>query len=331
MDKLLSDRARPRDARHPPITPRMNLQTARKYEDLLTGTVDPSPFDYAMMFKADGYFARQRAKTRFKLLKAIEHKLLGILRPQERVYWVTTGTTVTLAEQFFVGWIAYYLNRRALVFSTERVLLLEISRGNKPGHLVSQIPYTAIASVKSTWNGLCRVKLLNKKSYAFQSVPSADRKFLADFLRDITQGTNAPFERLQGLENMCPHCYAVAAGHPAACPSCGGRFKSARRAALMSFVFPGTGDWYIGHRGIALLEMLGTCFWWLVLVISPLLLPADPEMPPITGEYWLTVAVLLLAGHAIDAAMTYNFARKGHYPHGSAQPAAGQPPRLAGG
>jgi hypothetical protein len=309
----------------------MNLQTARKYEDLLTGTIDPSPFDYAMMFKADGFFARQRAKTRFKLLKAIERKLLGILRPQERVYWVTTGTTVTLGEQFFVGWIAYYLNRRALVFSTERVLLLEVSRGDKPGHLVSQIPYTAIASVKSTWNGLCRVKLLNKKAYAFQSVPSADRKFLADFLRDITQGTNAPFQRIQGMENMCPHCYTVVAGHPAGCPSCGGGFKSARQAALMSFVFPGTGDWYIGHRGIAVLEMLGTCFWWLVLVIAPLLLPPDPEVPPLTGEYWLTVAAVLLVGHGIDAIVTYNFARKGHYPKGARlTAAAGLPPRLAG-
>ncbi|MBI2496396.1 MAG: hypothetical protein HYV75_00135 [Opitutae bacterium] len=53
-------------------------------------------------------------------------------------------------------------------------------------------------------------------------------------------------------------------------------------------------------------------------------------MPPLAGEYWLTVAVILLTGHTVDAAMTYNFARKGHYPHGSAQPAAGQQPRLAG-
>jgi len=304
----------------------MNLQTAKRYEDLLTGTVDPSPFDYTVMFKAEGYFARRRAKIRFKLLKAIERKLLGILRPQERIYWVTTGTTVTLGEQFFVGWIAYYLNRRALVFTTERVLLLEISRSDKPGHLVSQIPYTAIASVKSTWNGMCRVKLLNKRTYNFQSVPGADRKFLAEFLAGITQGTNAPFQRIQGLEHLCPHCYVQVAAHPPACPSCTGGFKSARKAAVMSFIFPGTGNWYLGHRGFAVMEILGTCFTWLILVIAPLLVPDDdPTIEPLAPEYWMTVAVLLLIGHSIDALTTYNFACKGHYPHGAA---SSQPPRI---
>lgn len=306
----------------------MNLQSAKRYEDLLTGTVDPSPFDYAVMFKTDGFFARRRAKTRFKLLKAIERKLLGILQPQERVYWITTGTTVSIGERFFVGWIAYYLNRRALVFTTERVLLLEISLNEKPGHLVSQITYTAIASVKSTWNGMCRVKLLNKTSYNFQSVPSADRKFLTDFLRDITQGTNAPFQRIQGLEHLCPHCYTVAAGYPAVCPACAGGFKSARKAALMSFIFPGTGDWYLGHRGFAVLEMLGTCVSWLALVIAPLLLPADAEAEPPTTEYWLTISVILLVGHSIDAVMTHNFARKGHYP--AHAPVAVLPPKRQG-
>ena len=302
----------------------MNLQTAKRYEDLLTGTVEPSPFDYDVMFKAGGYFARRRSKIRFKLLKAIERKLLTILKPQERVYWATTGTTVTLGEQFFVGWIAYYLNRRALVFTTERVLLLEISRSDKPGHLVSQIPYTAMASVKSTWNGMCRVKLLNKTTYNFQSVPSADRKFLAEFLVGITQGTNAPFQRIQGLEHLCPHCYTLVPAHPPACTACAGGFKSARKAAIMSFIFPGTGNWYLGHRGFAILEIMGTCFTWLFLVIAQLLLPDTPEMEPLTAEYWITVAVLLLIGHTIDALTTYNFGRKGHYPHGTAPQAAGQ-------
>lgn len=305
----------------------MNLQTAKRYEDLLSGTVDPSPFDYAMMFKStDGFFARRRAATRLKLLKAIEAKLLTILRPQERVYWVTTGTTVTLGEQFFVGWMAYYLNRRALIFSTERVLLLEVDGKNKPGHLVSQIPYSAIASVKSTWNGMCRVKLLNKTTYSFQSVPTADRKFLAEFLSGITQGTNAPFQRVDGLEHLCPHCYSVVPGYPHSCGRCNGALKSAKKAALLSFIFPGAGNWYIGHRGFAVLEILGTCFYWLFFVVLPLVASLDPEFEPLEPDYWPTVIVILLVGHTIDALTTYSFARKGHYP--AAVPVAA-PPKLA--
>lgn len=296
----------------------MNLQTAKRYEDLLAGPVDPSPFDYAMMFKAEGFFARQRAKKRFKLLKAIEPKLRAILRPQERVYWATTGTTVTLGEQFFVGWIAYYLNRRALVFSTERVLLLEVDGKPKAGRLVSQIPYTAIASVKATWTGMCRIKLLNKTVYNFQNVPSADRKFLAEFLGGITQGTNAPFQRGTGMEHLCPFCYTHVPATPPACTFCQGAFKSSSKAALLSFILPGAGDWYLGHRGIALFEMFGAAFSWLIFVVSPLLAATDPAYPPPGLEYWATAAIILLAGHSLDAAMTRHFALKGHHPHGVA-------------
>jgi hypothetical protein len=306
----------------------MNLQTAKRYEDLLSGTVDPSPFDYAIMFKADGFFARQRAKKRFRLLKAIEPKLRAVLRPQERVYWATTGTTVTLSEQFFVGWIAYYLNRRALVFSTERVLLIEIDGKPKAGRLVSQIPYTAIASVKATWTGMCRIKLLNKTVYNFQSVPSADRKFLAEFLSGITQGTNAPFQRGTGMEHLCPHCYVHVPAHPPACMSCNGGFKSPDRAALLSLIFPGLGDWYLGHRGIALFEMFGAFFTWFVFVISPLISPPDPEFPPPNAEYWTVAAIVLLLAHGIDAAMTRHFALKGHHPHGPVPNLAALPPRI---
>jgi hypothetical protein len=175
---------------------------------------------------------------------------------------------------------------------------------------------------------MCRVKLLNKKTYNFQNVPSADRKFLAEFLNGITQGTNAPFQRVQGMEHLCPHCFAVVPDFPAACPRCLGGFKSARKAALLSLVFPGMGNWYIGHRGFAVLEMLGTGFWWLVLVIAQLLLPADPTVEPLTTEYWITVGTLLLVGHCSDALMTYNFARKGHYPLVASRRAAAVPPKL---
>ena len=306
------------------------LQSAKKYEELLSGEVAAEPYDYPVMFKADGFFARQRAKWRFKLLKGIDPKLRRILRSDERVYYVTTGTTVSLAEHFFVGWFAHYLNLRALIFTTERVLLLEVSR-NRPGKLVSQIPYAAIASVKSTWTGICRVKLLNKKTYDFQSVAKPDRKFLADFLADVVKGTNAPFQAELGLEHLCPHCYTLVPAHPLACPSCQGGIKSAKKAGLLSFIFPGLGDWYLGHRGRAVVELLGTGFLWLAFVIGPLLGGADPAVrqAPLDAAYWTTAAMILLGAHSIDAVMTHHFARKGHHPHPPFPTPVSGPPLLA--
>ncbi len=295
----------------------MNPQTAKNFEDLLGESVEPSPYDYGMMFKADGFFAKRRSAARFKLLKGIDAKLRQVLRPGEKVFFMTPGTTVTLAEHFFVGWMAHYLNLRALVFTTDRVLLVEIDSSHKSGRLVSQIPYAAIATVKSTWTGICRVKLLNKQTLDFQRVPKADRKFLADFLADIVKGTNAPFERMQGVEHLCPHCYRMVPSHPPACPTCTGEFKSPKKAAWLSLIFPGLGDWYLGHRGFAVIEMLGSAFGWFVLVIGPLL-GTEPEADgePLDTEYWIFAVIILFIGHAIDAVMTRHFALKGHHPHG---------------
>lgn len=305
-------------------------QSAKKYEELLASDVAASPYDYAMLFKAEGFFARQRAKNRFKLLKSIDAKLRAILRQDERVYYLTTGTTVTVAEHFFVGWAAHYLNRRALIFTTERVLLLEIGGRNRPGKLVSQMPYISIASVKATWTGTCRVKLLNKKTYNFQGVPKADRKFLADFLADVVKGTTAPFQREFGIEHLCPHCYTMLPGYPLACSTCAGGLKSAKKAALLSLLFPGAGDWYLGHRGFAVFELFGSCFMWFVLVIAPLLAPPGEEGTAQLGaEYWGTVLIIILGAHGIDAMMTHHFARKGHYPHGKVSDLAGLPPLVA--
>lgn len=306
----------------------MNVQTAKRFEDLLAGPVEPAPYDYALMFKSDGFLTRQRSKGRFRLMQGIDTKLRQILRPDERVFFMTTGTTINIGEHLFVGWWAHLINLRALVFTTDRVLLLAINGRHRAGKLVSQIPYTAIASVKSTWSGVCRIKLLNKQTFDFQQVPKADRKFLADFLADITRGTNAPFQRIQGLEHLCPHCYTNVPAHPPACPSCTGGFKQPNKAARLSFMFPGLGDFYLGHRWRGLMQMGGGAVMWVLLVVSPLLTMGDPQYEPTPGSFWVTAFVILLVMHALDAVMTRHFALKGHHPHGPTPAAAALPPPL---
>ena len=292
------------------------VASARKYEDLLAPSASASPYEYGTLFKAENFMARQRAKKRFKLLKALDLKLRQILDHGEKVYFITTGTTITTGERFFVGWITHLVNMRALVFTSRRVLLLHIDLRQRPLEVVSQLPYASITSVKSTWNGLCSIKLLNRKTFDFQSVPKADRKFVVDFLADIVQLTNAPFEHRRGIEHLCPHCFVFVPEHPANCPSCGGQFKSARKAGLLSLLFPGLGGWFLGHRSIALLEIFATAVLWFFLVIDPLFKAADPAHRPLNSDYWITVGVLLLLTHVIDGMMTHHFGRKGHHPSG---------------
>ena len=85
----------------------MNAQTARRFEDLLPASSEPTPYDYGMMFKADGFFARWRSKKRFSLLKGIDVQLRRVLHDGEKVFFMTPGTTVSIMAETPNGVKAY--------------------------------------------------------------------------------------------------------------------------------------------------------------------------------------------------------------------------------
>jgi len=57
----------------------INLHTAKGFEALLAEGVEPSPYEYEMLFEAKGFWARRRAKARWKLLQKIDAKLRRVL------------------------------------------------------------------------------------------------------------------------------------------------------------------------------------------------------------------------------------------------------------
>lgn len=302
------------------------IQKARNFTELLKIEKTSSPYEFATLFPGDGFLARRRSVRRFKLLKKIDERLQGVLLPGERVIFITTGTTMSIMEQFFVGLVAYYLNKRAIIFTTERILLLQVDSRNRPQDLLSQISYVEISALSSTWQGICRILLRNGKKLKFLKVPRSDRKFLHKFLGELLQANaGSGGSSAQALQHLCPRCYKVVPGHPAQCPACLQKFKSARLAAILSFVFPGIGDFYLGHRKIAVLEMIGGAFLWLMLVLVPIidggLVDLETgQMMALDEVYWITAGLMIAGVHGLDAAMTHFFARKGHYPAGKLQP-----------
>lgn len=295
------------------------LATARTFEELLVPDVALSPYDFEVIFNGSGFFARRQSKRRFRLLQNLDSDIQPLLMADERVFFATSGYTVSLSEHFFVGWAARYLNRRAIIFTTSRVLLIQVDRKLRPRELISQIRYEQIASVRATWNGICEIRLQDGKKHKFQGVGRSERKFLHKFLSDAVRPIPAlKGQKVDAPENLCRACHSVVAGHPDACPYCGAAFKPARTAALLSLIFPGLGGFYLGHRGFAVFEVLGAAFFWFVLIIEPLL--AGGWMDQNTGDFYpLTAAGLLFSSipllvmHALDALMTRHFARKGHH------------------
>jgi len=62
--------------------------------------------------------------------------------------------------------------------------------------------------------------------------------------------------------------------------------------------------------------MLGAAVAWIRLIIAPLAGMPDEHGRLVTRDpaYWVIAVGILAVVHTIDAAMTHNFALKGHYP-----------------
>lgn len=110
-------------------------------------------------------------------------------------------------------------------------------------------------------------------------------------------------------EHLGPHCGRVASLGLAGCPECEGAFKSPRRAGVLSVVFPGLGDFYMGHRKLAVMEILFAGLLWLVFLMP------TPEYPLTVGSGVFLVGILVVFVHVPDAVGTWHLARGGVYPH----------------
>jgi len=286
-----------------------SLKQFRKYEDVLALKDHGLPYRFDQIFRTESWGARRASKQKLKILQAFEPLLSRMLRPDELVYYVCYGVQNSAFEQAFLGWVAFYLNRRVFVFTTQRVLVVQFGSGYVPDDLKSELPYANITDAKGSLLGGLRLHLADGRKMVFSGMPGPDRKTVVTIVTTLRGEPAAGAGPKAGLVNLCPHCYQPVSGYPIECASCHGRFKSARIAGLLSLVFPGFGDMYLGHRLFAAMEILGAGLVWLGLLLSA------AEEPPLSSSELATVAAVLFAlMHGIDAAVTYHVGRKGIYP-----------------
>jgi hypothetical protein len=286
---------------------RPTLRTAKRFEDLL-GSEDPAePYDYGTIFDSSTWRARRRSKKKFRLLRRIDDAVREMLTEGETVHFVTMGSAVSFWESYFLGWMVYYLNRRAIVLTDRRIILLQIDSKMRPKELRSQLRYTAITRVERSFVSGTNVHLRNGRKRAFSGVPKADRKFLAELVARLKRLVGEGFAA-QAVEDLCPHCFALAGKAFGSCGECGGPFKSARRAGLLSLLFPGFGDLYIGHKKLAVLEILVVSLIWLSMLWP------NPDYTYSALGYLLLGGIVVLFVHLPDAVGTWYIARMGIYP-----------------
>jgi len=288
-----------------------SLMLVERFEELLARPRDDTPYDYQTLFRSGGFLARRASQKKLGLLKKVDEALRAMLRPSERVVFLCHAVAHSFWESYFVGLVIYYLNRRALVLTNERIILIQIDSRRRPRDLRSQIPLGAVESLKRSGLRNVVLRLRSGARLVFVSLSRGDRKSLVE-LTSAAPGMASRERAGSGLEHLCPHCYKVVEGHPVECPWCRGAFKSWRKAGFLSLLFPGLGDIYLGHLRFAVVETLVAAFLWLSIVLA--IVAPDPTAPIGPSEIATSAVTLFLFMHGVDAFATFHIAKKGHYP-----------------
>lgn len=299
-----------------PTLPSTQLdQTRRELARLLPADL---PVDLERAFpKLDGWGMKRANRKRAELLARAAPVLKAALAPDERVQYVAAGVVSLWWEQVMAGWVSMLINRTTLVLTTQRLLLIHTNSRGRPESYVNQIRLDGIRSVKRGWLGGALKLTLGRGSRTLTGIRRSDSTQLATMLTGRSTAAG-------GVMALCPACCAPVAGHRA-CPRCRTSVKSPRTAALRSLVLPGLGDFYLGHRFLASIEMLGSLASW-VVVIALLLSAFDPSSGQSPTLAAVVGGVLLLVVNGFDALLTYAQAKKGLHSldrHLPTTPAAG--------
>ncbi len=290
-------------------------------EAILNSVSDPSdlmnisdanvPYRFDQIFSAQGFGAKRLERNRLKLMKEIDPHVQGLLVDGEKVRFVSWGVEYSFVEQYFMGVWAHLINRRALVFTDRRILILQISSRRKVLDLKAQIRFEAIEGFANRTFGYIGLVLRNKKNVYITGMPRKDRKAVKALISEklLVKSVNA---MALGVENLCPNCGNKVVGFPDRCNHCAKAFKSARKAGWLSLVFPGLGDLYLGHRALGTIEIIGGLIAWFGLA-----LPFSVAAVTKNGE-WMVPAIVaggvFVFVHGVDCLITRRVGFKGIYP-----------------
>lgn len=244
-----------------------------------------------------GWGVERRNRKRIDLLTKVAPVLERALQADETVQFITRGHVNLWWELLCLGVWAGMINGTTLVSTDQRLLLIHTHR-DLPKSYVNHVSRDAL---KRVTNGRGYLLLrLGSGTINLGGVPRADKKVL-------TQRLPTNPEAKGGKEHLCPKCYTVHASHRTECRQCHATFKSPAAAARRSALLPGLGDFYLGHHGLAILEMFGALMVWFVVLV--LVVDAFEDGNPVLN-LGIAAAMLVLA-HGIDALLTHAQGKKG--------------------
>lgn len=303
----------------------VDFNAVKEPAELVELAPQASPYDFDQMFSVAKMGDRRLGRLKIKQLRKLDAVIRSVLRPGERVFYLFDGIKNSWTEQYFLGWIVYYYNHHAFVFTPERIILIHLEGKKALGKFVGQIDYCDISELKvSGMSGSVSMKFYNGKKFNFAGISKQDRKFIKEIVSPIVEGNTSAPGQPRDIINLCPQCYTeVADAHASNCPDCTCAFKTPKSAAIRSLILPGLGDMYLGAwHGIIEIMFMGIMWLSMFAMIGEASSGESFESPqygyeefaPTTWEDVGIFAIVLLAIHIGDAFKTLHVAKKGIFP-----------------
>ena len=206
---------------------------------------------------------KRRDRTRAEMLRKAEPVLQRALNPMEVVRFTTNGVRQLTWWLLTAGSMNPFANRTTLVLTDRRVLLIHTDSKQRPRMFANQLPLERVRSTSGR-NSYIFIRS-GREQLMFHGVKRSEARQLKGLLESAAT-------KKGGWQNLCPRCFTATDDAPLSCEKCGEEFKSPKKAALRSLLFPGLGDFYLGYRKYATLEIIGASLLWALFLST--LIPA---------------------------------------------------------
>ena len=257
---------------------------------------------------------RKRDRRRAEMLRKAEPVLQRVLNPMEVVRFATNGVRQLTWWLLTAGSMNPFANRTTLVLTDRRVLLIHTDSKQRPRLFANQLPLDRIRATSGR-NSYIFIRT-GREQLMFHGVKRSEARQLKGLLESTST-------KKGGWQNLCPRCFAATDDAPLSCAKCGEEFKSPKKAALRSLILPGLGDFYLGYRKYALLEITGVTLLWALFLstLVPAILSKGFEGVAIAGP----ILALLALIHIGDSLLTRAKAKTGLHSKDGQLPTGGEP------